>query len=58
MGLGKVTFAGDVHVLCNTRLELGVDCKVCSNLCDPKIELEGRELKLHFSPIYFSLFHC
>jgi hypothetical protein len=57
MGLGKVTFAGDVHVLCNTRLELGVDCKVCSNLCDPKIELEGRELKLHFSPIY-SLFHC
>jgi hypothetical protein len=38
-----------VHVLFHTGLELRGDCEVCSNLCDPKIELEGRELKLRFS---------
>jgi hypothetical protein len=45
-----------VHVLFNTGLELRGDCEVCSNLCDPKIELEGRELKLHF--FFLSISHC
>jgi hypothetical protein len=32
---------------------LGVYSEVCNNLCDPKIELEGRELMLNFSAICF-----
>ncbi len=44
---------GDFPPKRKTVKNFKVYSEICNNLCDPKIELEGKELMLNFSAVCF-----